>query len=213
MDNLFEIPNEWQFVDPSNGYMFPWYVLPMLEELVTWDVSQWEIFESGGGASTIWWAVKCKHVTVLETSKEWLNRIKEFATKQGLDNITYLLEWEEFPNSLRPYHYQGHLSRQVTMFDAVIADGSFRCETCKEAPWHLKEGGILIADNFQQQGIWDSKLATFALNPKFPLQVFKQSPMDLPTQHPFYSDPDGKRDVANLIRGHPHWQTAFWKVW
>ena len=213
MENLFDIPNEWQFVDPSNGYLFPWYTLPMLEELNKWDMSQWSVFETGGGASTLWWAKKCKHVAVLETNLKWLERIKAFAEAHGLENIRYIYEPEVVADSLQPYYYTAHLMRETILYDVVIADGAHRDETCKEAPWHLRDGGLILADNFEQPGVWLSQMATRALNSKFPLHVFKQLPMEFPTEHPFYLDPDGKRTIANLIRGHPVWQTAYWMVW
>lgn len=208
MDNLFDIPNEWQFVDPTNGYLFPWYTLPLLEEISKWDISQFEVFESGGGASTVWWASKCKHVTVLEATGSWIEKIKSFAEIHHLNNISYNLV-----DSLEvdfEFKYISVLSRQTKKFDVIISDGNFRSRICIEALAHLKDCGYIILENFNQSEIW-VPIGCFSKLLKFlPLCIYKQPPMQNPIAHPFYCDLDGKRDPVNLMRGHPDWQTAYW---
>jgi hypothetical protein len=44
--------NEWQFLD-AHGMVFPWYTKLFLDILATWDIKDWDVFEWGGGYSTI----------------------------------------------------------------------------------------------------------------------------------------------------------------
>ena len=135
-------PNEWQFVDPSNGFLFPWFVLPFLELLAQWDISQWDVFEAGSGASTLWWASKCRHVVTLEVRSEWIERLGKFAESHDIKNIDFNLVEEDYLGHLDPIKYMGVLEQQRGKFDAIIIDGSYRDKMCVEALNHIKDGGL-----------------------------------------------------------------------
>lgn len=202
-------PNEWQFVDPTNGFIFPWITLDFLEYLITLDISEWRIFESGGGAGTLWWASKCKEVVTLENNKGWLDKISSFAREKGIGNITFkFVETDKFQ---RPGSYLDVLEEQTQKFDAIVIDGLFRDTMAIMSVNHIKENGLLIADNYQQEEIWAAIICSQFLNDKYPIRVYKQSPILNPEEHPWVWE-GNSRYFAKLKQGHPHWKTACWEI-
>jgi len=161
--------NEWQRVDTSNGLVMPWYTHPFLDELLTWDVSNWRVFEYGAGYSTLWWRNKAKSVISVDTSKCWC------------DNINCNFESDKESYLSKPLDYGN--------FDCIIIDGEpteWRDECTMYALSKLKDGGILIIDNYDQPSVepnvWES---TNQLLKYYKCKIFKQP-------------------------NHPDWKTAYW---
>lgn len=202
-------PNEWQFIDPSNGYIFPWLVLDCLEYLVTLDISNWRVFESGCGAGTLWWAVKCKEVVTLETNPNWIDNVRSFAMDRGIDNIEYHLVDAKDPNVFPKY--VNVLANQIQEFDAIIIDGLFRDEMSLMADGHICDGGVLIADNYKQTDVWPCMKYETYLNSRYSLCIFHQSPITTPECHPWICQ-DNASHFPKLRTGHPDWKTAFWTI-
>jgi hypothetical protein len=211
--NWLDNPNEWQFIDLSNGYIYPWITMDSLLFLNTLDVSEWTVFEFGTGASTLWWANKCKRIVTLDVNPVWYEKVRRYAQEKGLKNIEFhLVDLTKHPlRETACSMYLDVLRYQEQKFDAVIVDASFRDEASILADKHIKEQGWIIADNWKQQGIWDCLLCDPYLQKRYSVEVYKQSPIPDPENHPWIWN--GNEDCFFKIKeGHPHWQTAFWRI-
>jgi predicted O-methyltransferase YrrM len=128
-----------RIIDESNGLIFPWYTHPFLKLLNSWNVSNWKVFEYGGGDSTLWWRNKCREIISIDSNLEWSTNIgAKFINNKDL-----------FINS--PLDYI-----KDEKFDCVIIDCepvSWRDECTPAALNSLKDGGILIIDNYKQKTV------------------------------------------------------------
>lgn len=210
-ENWLQNPNEWQFVDPANGFIFPWLTLDFLEHLITFDIANWKVFETGSGCGTLWWAVKCKEVVTLETNKDWMGRIYQFAERKNITNIKFNLvevneNWDDSVN-----RYLSVLQKQQQKFDAIIIDGIFRDYIASISDQYIKDGGWLIVDNYLQKDVESIMNSSKVLNTKYPIKIFKQSPIVNPVSHPWIWD-GNKECFSKISQGHPEWKTAYWKI-
>lgn len=121
------------------GKPIPWYTYPAIEYLNHLDFSQMNVFEFGGGNSTLWWAGKTKSVVSVEDDENWYNKVSSAAGFLP-DKIRYILEKnkENYINAM-PGNF----------FDIVIIDGKHRPECAKYVLNCYKNGGgvMLIFDN------------------------------------------------------------------
>lgn len=136
------ITNEWQHRCPETGLVLPWYTKSFLDGLVTWDLSDKVVFEYGCGASSIWWAAKCKKLYGVENNKEYF----EAVCQQIGHKACIAHETEELPyiNSIRQWGIQ---------FDIIVVDGGWRDESIPIVLEHLKPGGKVIYDNWMQPSV------------------------------------------------------------
>jgi predicted O-methyltransferase YrrM len=125
--------------DEKTGLIFPWYTKPFLDKLLTWDISNWKVFEYGCGDSTLWWKNKVKTVVSVDTNKEWADKV----------GAIYYQDKDGFINS--PLNFI-----EDSKFDCVIIDSEpveWRDECVLNAIKVLKENGVLIIDNFRQKTV------------------------------------------------------------
>jgi hypothetical protein len=184
---------QWQIIDESCGCVFPWFTHPFLEVIKKWDLSNKRVLEYGGGRSTIWWAYKAKQIECIETSGEWVNAIIEEAQEHGLSNIRIFTcpcrEGETDIASRMEYITVPRL--HIDPFDIVVVDGILRYECMRFGIDLLKRvGGILIVDNWQQDGFVCPACAD--LVEPYKGNVYRQEDH---TDH----------------HGNP-WQTAYWEI-
>lgn len=206
-------PNEWQFVDLSNGFIYPWYTLGCLEFLEKLDMSKWTVFEAGCGASTLWWAKRCKKVVALEVRREWRDKVEAFAKEKGIDNIEFnLVEFDVQSDSVTKELYLDVLRNQTEKFNAVIIDGSHRDAMAIIAVDNfIKTNGLLVVDNWEQFEVYEHPNCKEYLNSRFPIRIFKQLPISDPAHDPRIWDGNAGL-FPKLTAGHPHWQTACWRI-
>jgi SAM-dependent methyltransferase len=135
----FNSQNEWQYRDPSNGLIYPWYTKPALDEIATWDLKDKIVFEYGCGASTLWWVDKAKKVYGVENDKVYFDVVAQKVGDKA--SICHEPEAEPYINSIRQWGIK---------FDIIVVDGGWRDESIPTVLEHLKPGGILIYDNWMQ---------------------------------------------------------------
>ena len=85
--------NVWQKKDQSNNLIYPWYTFEALDEISKWDTKDWNIFEYGGGYSTLWWRDKAKNVITIDNNKNWCE-------KMNLIHINSYKEYIEYPKNV-----------------------------------------------------------------------------------------------------------------
>lgn len=157
---VFVGKNSLQVIDQKSGLLFPWYVPDSLEFFKDRDISQWEIFEWGGGSSTIWYAYNAKHVDVLEANKDWAEKISIYILNimnQNNYSVKYIdVKSEEAENGSQNKptpNMQEYLSYIKTLgktYDCIIIDGSYRDEAIVPSLECIKDGGYIIFDNYEQ---------------------------------------------------------------
>jgi hypothetical protein len=160
----------WRTFDNELKLICPWYTRNFLELLVTWDVSNWKVFEYGSGDSTVWWRKNAKKVYSIETDKIWADKVGSIYIDNEYDFISYPMKLVD-----------------DELFDCIIIDNDmFSRDSCTEyALQSLKENGVLIIDNWDQQSVppnsWN---ITKYLLKDFELHIFHQP-------------------------GHPDWKTLY----
>jgi len=165
----------WQSFDSQSNLSFPWYTRPFLKELITWDIKNWKVFEYGAGNSSIWWRRHARLVHSIDSNKNWATESDAHFENDKTAFLTYPLSLIDNER-----------------FDCIIIDGEpveWRDECAQYALQCIKDGGIIIADNYNQAtvaglGSWPK---TDEILKTYEKQVFKE--------------PE-----------HTDWSTAFWKI-
>jgi hypothetical protein len=133
------IPGEWRYFDEALNMPFPWYTSTSLEFLETLDLKGKRVFEYGVGESTEWYRAKGAEVFGVDIDPHWAAKV---GAKFTIWNNEYV-----------------HAIDQLGLFDIVAIDGAWRDECVERAVLHLKPGGLLIIDNFEQPSVepnrWD----------------------------------------------------------
>lgn len=128
----------------SKGNSVPWLTYSALRWLKRIDLSNLKVVEFGGGASTEFWSMNCRSVTVFESSKYWANHLtnKKFKNAEIIkvpdDQFSQIEIVNQFTMS------------QKRQFDIVLVDGLSRIKLFELALELLCEDGILICDNTTQ---------------------------------------------------------------
>lgn len=168
--------NEWQYICPETGLVFPWYTKPCLDEIVTWDLTDKVVFEYGCGASSLWWAKKCKKLYGVENNREYF---EEVAGRIGdIACIAHETEERSYINSILQW---------CRHFDIIVVDGGWRDESIPTVLEHLNPGGIIIYDNWMQPSVEVQSEETQRLLLAYPNTIYKE-----PTH------PDWKTLVATI---------------
>jgi hypothetical protein len=179
MNKVYDLQNfapieHWRTFDKETNLMFPWYTRPFLKHLLGFQMKDWKIFEYGGGGSTIWWRKYSREVHSVDTNISWSKKCDLIYVNDKIDFLSYPLKLIDDEK-----------------FDCIIIDGEpvqWRDECTEYALKAIKNGGIIIADNYQQKTVdLEHWTKTDELLKGYEKNVFKE--------------PD-----------HPDWKTACWKI-
>lgn len=190
---------QWQLPDHSNNLVFPWFTHPFLEVLNTWDLKDKIVLEYGGGRSTAWWRQKSDFVVTIESNIEYYLSISEECYQETLPNgiLNYRPVAEgdqELKNAyVKAYPTTGRMGKELIRleYDIVAVDGILRYECMQEGIELLSgKGGILIVDNWQQDGFICPACADLVN----------------PYKGHVYLQPDHVDHHGNP------WQTAYWEI-
>jgi len=151
--------------EPLNLDALPWLTFPAIEFLKHAIRPNWKVFEFGSGASTIFFARRCKEVYSIEHDLVWAERVKAALNCMGLSNCRL----QHVPPIARPpnheiYHSQfpGYedydFENYVTSIDhhadgsldLVLVDGRCRDASLRRAMRKVRPGGVLILDNTER---------------------------------------------------------------
>lgn len=182
--------NEWQFLD-KNGMVLPWYTKPFLDILVTWNTKNWDVFEWGGGYSTVWWAAHAKSIVTVDNNLEWMSAVQKYLNQLNLTNVTIknreLAKNADIGEGGELSTYVMAIDEDQKLYDCIIIDGWHRNTCATKVLNHLKPNGILILDNANQASCDLNSLPTFELLKKYKHYSFLQP-------------------------GHKDWRTDYWII-
>jgi hypothetical protein len=181
---------EWQKYAP-NGLVYPWWTHPFLDVLETWDLKDKTWLEFGGGRSTAWLRSKCKWVDTIEANQEWADQAFLDCGQSDLVNGDIL--GKTLPEGIQERKQEYFdLIPPNRKYDIVSVDGIWRHECLEWALEHFKgRGGILVADNWQQDYVWISEVSEALMAP-YKMSRFYQ---------PGHTDHEGKP-----------WNTVYWEI-
>lgn len=184
---------EWQKRDDETKLIFPWWTHPFLDVLKTWDLKDKTWLEFGGGRSTAWLRSKCKWVDTIEANEEWANQAQ-------IDcNINFLINGGIYSKTLpdgvqeRKQEFFDLIPNiENVKYDIISVDGIWRYECLQWALDHFKgRGGIIIADNWQQDYVWVSPVAEELMKPYEIHRYFQ----------PDHTNHEGRQ-----------WNTVYWEI-
>ena len=174
----------------DTGTVMPWFTRPFLDVLQTWDISTWSIAEWGTGYSTLWFIRTCAQLTSIEHNPVWFDAVTAYLKEHQIAHSDYRLASALFkpgPERESQVDYINALDNSAKKYDCIIIDGMHRNACAKKALDHIKQGGIIILDNADQQSIGISSQPTFQLLKKY--------------KHYSYAQP-----------GHVDWKTDYWII-
>lgn len=118
--------------------LVPWYTYSFLEHLEVCDLTNLEVFEFGGGGSTLFWAKSAKSVTTVEKNPEWFDKIN--VQISGIPSATCILQTDEST-------YTQAIQKTGKKFDVIVIDGHWRLKSAHFSIECLKNQGVIILDN------------------------------------------------------------------
>ena len=187
------IKNEWQFLDNEIQMLYPHFTMPFLQCMARWSFADKDIFEWGSGHSTAWFAMKCRSIRSVEEDATWANDVEIYTTSR--DNRTAIFSIKHIPLNVgevpmsSPYVMEIYKAKKL--YDIIIVDGAYR-DACFAAALNcIKDGGIIICDNWKQELVWESSVAERLANP-FYREIYLQ-----PDHAPNYEE---------------RWKTAWFKI-
>lgn len=154
------------FAQDELGNALPWMTYPFIEFIAEKLRQDYEIFEFGLGASTLFFASHVKKVTVVENDAKWCEIMKIKIAQLGLKNIEIILLSSIFDSSI----YENSLRNLEKKFDLIIVDSRKRFECVKNSYEFIKDGGALILDDSQREGY--KKIFEFMHEKNFQQQDF-----------------------------------------
>jgi hypothetical protein len=150
------------------------------------------IAEFGAGRSSAWWRSRAKWVDSFEANTEWGIQASNDCLIHDLQNGRIFAK--DLPDGIQERKQEFFdLIPGDKQYDIIVNDGIWRFEVLEWALNHFKgKGGILIADNWRQSGVWMSPPAE-ELMASYEINSYVQED---------HTDNDGINK----------WKTVYWKI-
>ena len=130
--------------EPVNKFNMPipWITYPAIDFIDSRLNEHMDVFEFGGGNSTLYFSTKVKSVTTVENDPVWYNKIKSDIPR----NVNIILE---------DLYYDGNYCKTAMncekCFDVIVIDGRDRVNCIKYSIDSLKSNGVIILDDSQRE--------------------------------------------------------------
>jgi predicted O-methyltransferase YrrM len=131
----------------------PWIAWPCIDFMSDHLKPTHEIFEWGGGGSTLFFLKKGCRVTTVESSSEWVEQLEAQIRALGSEarsrwDLRYVPISDNSDPAVADYIQQVALGGP---WDLVMVDGWSRLKCLHEGLHHVKPGGVLVLDNANQK--------------------------------------------------------------
>lgn len=182
---------EWQIRSPKNGMVMAWWTHPILEWVETQDWKDKVMLETGAGRGTAWLRERCKWVDSIEADLDWAAQVEKDCKEFGLTNgRVFAAQLPDGQQDRKQEYFD--LFPNDKKYDIISVDGIWRYECLQWALDHFKgRGGLLIADNFDQDYVWISPPADKLMQPYKPHIFFQEN----------HTNHEGKQ-----------WNTRYWII-
>ncbi len=146
----------WEKINPTKPWLSPGAVAYCAGALK----KTMRALEFGSGRGTAWFARQVGHLTSVEHSAAWFNRVRAQIARSGLDNVDYRLVPLDHPDSEPERENYDPLPSYVAVLssfpdegiDFIVVDGHYRTTCIRACPPKLKAGGLLLVDDTNMWG-------------------------------------------------------------
>jgi predicted O-methyltransferase YrrM len=140
----------------------PWMNLQVIDWLGSYLKKDMKLFEWGSGGSTFFYANLVEEVISIEYDEGYYELVKNKLEDKGKDNVILkpvLPQEKGEMKSFCPLHLGSSFDNYVEsideypdrFFDVIVVDGRQRNQCFKHALRKVKEGGIIVFDNFERE--------------------------------------------------------------
>ncbi len=150
----------------------PWITYPAVRFLERKLQSDWQVFEFGSGASTLFFALRCREICAVEHDTAWVEKVQRSLDGFGISNCRLRLipaelkqisgegtnsfrygskhdGWEEYVFEKYARSIDDLADRSVGL---VLVDGRAREACLRHAIPKVSPGGVLVLDNSERPG-------------------------------------------------------------
>lgn len=122
----------------QDGHPIPWLSYPAIAFLKDRIKPDFQVFEYGAGASTLWFARQVRSVVSCEHEEAWFKRVQQMTA--GLTNVElfFVPLAEGYSTKIQDYKKQ---------FDVIVIDGRQRNQCAMNSLEALNDRGVLLFDN------------------------------------------------------------------
>lgn len=122
----------------------PWYNIPLINFLKSHLKQKHNVFEYGGGHSTLFYSEKVNFVCTIETKQEWVDFVNQNKTKDNID-IKLPSSMRNFANEIENFN--------IKKFDLIIVDSRDRAMALIKSVDYLNQNGIIVLDNSERDNL------------------------------------------------------------
>lgn len=126
----------------GNDQPIPWVTYTFLDFINERIRDSFNIFEYGGGSSTLFFSQKVNNLVTVEHDEEWYRQLEKIAPK----NVTLIYESLEYGG-----RYAETPSRTGQKFHIIIVDGRDRVNCCSKSLNALHENGVIVLDDSERK--------------------------------------------------------------
>jgi hypothetical protein len=123
----------------KEGNPTPWLSYPLVDFMAARLRKEFSVFEYGGGNSTLYYSARVKEVHVVESDRDWFEKIKKEA---GPNTFAYYQSVDS-----NPTEYIQKPKQLDKSFDIIIVDGMERIKCLSFCKEYLTERGVIVADD------------------------------------------------------------------
>jgi len=125
----------------------PWIPFRAISVLSKLCRKDWKVVEIGGGMSTLWLSERCGHVTTIEASEAWYQKLSELLSERKITNVHLRYE----PRGDRMCDFAGI---DNAVLDLLVIDGGPR-ESCLARGFSkVRSSGWVYLDNWDVPAFW-----------------------------------------------------------
>lgn len=149
------------FTHPEKFRSIPSLALPAICALDEYLTKDMRVFEWGSGASTLFFAMRCKDFVSIENSPGWYDKVGLALTYRGMrEDVTRIRvdagegfepDFASYQPGLDTVNFRDYVKvidrEPDESFDVILVDGRARCACLEHAQPKLKPGGLLILDD------------------------------------------------------------------
>ena len=126
----------------NSNMPIPWITYPAIDFIDSRLNKNMDLFEFGGGNSTLYFSKKVNYVTTVENDPDWYNKIRTHVP----NNVNIIYE-----KLIYNGNYCKTAMNSKKMYDIIIIDGRDRVNCIINSINSLKENGVIILDDSQRE--------------------------------------------------------------